>query len=486
MSRNIVHMPFAYRIVWQIVFIASLASGSDLPNEAIKDPLEGGYAVVVSKTTQADPAWNKVVDALVAKHSATVIAYDSDVASSLAALREHMPRYACFVARPEEAGRGFVVKIHRLTRRLNDDPYTDLLWGIITGYDPKDALRIASVQQPLLIHKGAAGTGLNLDAFDEGIWFNEGVSGEYWRKSAGGHAEKFSGPADNITAIADMLNVYQPEFFLTSGHASEHDWQPGYAFKDGDLRSHDGKLIGRDLKGALHPIDSPSPKVYLGAGNCLIGHIKDKQSMALAWLGSGGANQVVGYTVVTWFGAMGWGTRDYFFDLSGRYTLAESFYFSNQLITNQLQTRFPDKAGVEFDAWDVETHPELLDQYAKKLSGDKPEKNMHDLLGLLWDHDTVAFYGDPAWVARLASHAPPLSTTLIEKDGVWHFVIHANETCTPSKPLAMFFSKRLKNIEILSGKEFEPLITTGFIMLLKPGSFKAGQEYEVVFKAKEL
>ena len=36
-----------------------------------------------------------------------------------------MPRYACFVARPDEAGRQFVVAVHRMTRALDGDPYTD-------------------------------------------------------------------------------------------------------------------------------------------------------------------------------------------------------------------------------------------------------------------------------------------------------------------------------------------------------------------------
>ena len=61
---------------------------------------EGGYAVVVSKATNDDPQWKAVVDALVAKHGATVIVYDKSVDDALPELRRQFPRYACFVAKP--------------------------------------------------------------------------------------------------------------------------------------------------------------------------------------------------------------------------------------------------------------------------------------------------------------------------------------------------------------------------------------------------
>ena len=444
----------------------------------------GDYVVAISKATKADQEWAKVSEALLRKHHGVESVYESDVADCLGALKQSLPRYVCFVARPEEATREFVVKIHRLTRKLNDDPYGDCLWGIVTGFDAKSAMRIASCSEPLLIRKGSAGTGLNLDVFDEGVWFSEGTAGEFWQKAAGGKAEKKSGPADSIKALVDTFNTYQPDFFLTSGHASEYDWQPGYSYRNGDFRSRNGQLIGRDLQNALQPVNSPNPKVYLAAGNCLIGHVKDKNSMALAWLGSGGANQMVGYTVVTWYGAMGWGTKDFFFDLPGRYSLAEAFYFSNQAILHKLQTRFPADAKFEFNSWDLESNQGLLNEYAKKLTPQKSEQDVKDLLGLLWDRDTVAFYGDPGWVARLAPRELPLNTEIVEKDGSFHYLVHVTKACLPGKPLSMLLPKRVKDVELVHGQEFEPLITSNAIMLMKSGSFEAGKTYDVEFKAK--
>ena len=84
----------------------------------------------MSKETSTDSAWSKVVEALVTKHNAKTIVYDDAVAESLDELKSQYRAYACFVARPSEAGLKFVADVHQLTRKLDDDPYTDVRWGI--------------------------------------------------------------------------------------------------------------------------------------------------------------------------------------------------------------------------------------------------------------------------------------------------------------------------------------------------------------------
>jgi zinc protease len=448
-------------------------------------PLDGGYAVVVSKATAADDAWKKAVDALVQKRAAKIIEYDGDVNSALPALKATFPRYACFVLRPEDAGREAVVAIHRLTRKLDDDPYTDCQWGIITGARPEDALRIASVKEPLVIRKAAAGTPIDLAPFDEGRWFSEGKAGEYCEKLAGGAPERKNGPADSTKALVDTLNELKPELFITSGHATERDWQPGYSYKNGAFLCKAGTLFGRDLEGKTYDVASPNPKVYLPAGNCLIGHVPGRDCMALAWLGSGGADQMAGYTVVTWYGAMGWGTKDYLFDLPGRYSLADAFFFANQSIVYQLETRFGQKPKADFDKWDMENDRALMGRMVQRLGYKGNEKEVKDHLGLLWDRDTVAFYGDPAWRAALAPRDPALTTELTEKDGTYRLLVKAAREAKPGKPLAMLLPRRVKNVEVVKGKEFEPLITDDFIMLMKAPAFPAG-ETEILFKAESI
>ena len=67
---------------------------------------EGGYCIVVSKSTHDDPQWKPVVDALVAKHQGTVITFQKAVEDSLAGLQKGLPRYVCFVAKPSRGDTG--------------------------------------------------------------------------------------------------------------------------------------------------------------------------------------------------------------------------------------------------------------------------------------------------------------------------------------------------------------------------------------------
>ena len=109
------------------------------------------YAVVVSKETQNNPSWAAVVRALQEKHQATLVTFDKNVDEALTPLAREFPRYTCFVATSEEASRDFVRQVHQLTRNFDDDPYTDTLWGILTGFDANDALRIAKHAAPLTV-----------------------------------------------------------------------------------------------------------------------------------------------------------------------------------------------------------------------------------------------------------------------------------------------------------------------------------------------
>ena len=166
------------------------------------------YAVVVSQSTGDRDDWKPVVEALVQKHGATVIVYDKAVAESLDALRVQFPRLTCFVATPAEATRQFVAEVHRLTRQLDDDPYTDTRWGILTGYDAAGALAIARHDKPLVIRKVASGTEIALDCCEQGLWYDELVRGKTVRKRPGGKIEQTRGPDDTTAALVDTLTPW--------------------------------------------------------------------------------------------------------------------------------------------------------------------------------------------------------------------------------------------------------------------------------------
>ena len=66
--------------------------------------------------------------------------------------------------------------------------------------------------------------------------------------------------------------------------------------------------------------------------------------MAATLISNYNVNQFVGYIVPTWYGKGGWGTLGLWQHLGGRYSLAEAWFFNNQVITHELKTRYPKSA----------------------------------------------------------------------------------------------------------------------------------------------
>ncbi len=434
----------------------------------------GKYVVVASQRTAADPEWRKAIDALVAKRSASVLEFVGDVNETLPELRKIQPRYICFVAQPDELGRDFIVAVNRMTRRIDDDPYGDALWGVITGYKATDAQRIIAQTDPLVIRRAAAGTSLDLNLFDEGIWSDEGSDVKYHEKKSDGIISDYDGPAFASETLAETLNHNIVDLFFTSGHATERDWQVGYPpHKRGEFRCKNGELYAVGDKGEKTPIRTTNPKVFLPSGNCLAGKIVDDQSMAVAWLSSGGVDQMIGYVVSTWYGKAGWGTRDYLFERPGQYCLSEAFFFNNQAIVETLETQYPKTARANFCDWAIERDPFLLPLFAKE-NGIKLDGNNKDNVGLIWDRDTLAFYGDPAWDARLAPRDPAFAQELKEDADGFSFTVRAIKDCEPTAAPAAWLPKKAKNPRIVEGAELKPLVTDDFLMLPRLGKLKAG------------
>jgi len=466
------HRPLlSFFIVTAIIglFTAALAPA---PCHAAKT--EGGYLVVVSKATYALPEWKKVVDALVKKHDAKVVVYQHSVNETLGELQKEFPRYACFVARPEEAGFRFVEAVHLLTRKLDDDPYADLFWGILSGYDADAAMRIATYSKPLTVRRVAAGTDFAMEMVEEGIWYSELKKNHMVRKLPGKKPTAEKGPADTTKALVEVLNNYKPQLFITSGHASSISWQIGYNYRNGWFRCKDGKLYGEDSAKKIYKIDSPNPKVYMPVGNCSLGHITGRNAITPAWMNNGGVKQMFGYTRPTWFGYAGWGCLDYFVEQPGRYTFTEAFFANHHALIYRLQTDAANSRGMKYD------------------------------------RDVLAFYGDPAWVARMKAMPDQLAwkQTLTEKDGVYTFTltpqrgdktfdpINTNGSQRGGRPIVAFFPHRLKEIKIIEGSDLKPVITDNFLLFPNPNphpkkkgpqkKIKVRKSYRIIFKAKEV
>ena len=293
---------------------------------SVQIALGSDYAIVVSEKTAEDKSWAKVVATLRKKHSGKIVHYEKSVREALPDLRTTFPRYACFVATPHETTKDFVRAVHVLARQLDDDPYADFFWGILSGHDAENALAIARTKKPLTIRNSLACTEIALDRCEKGKWFCELRSGHGVAKKHKEEAQAIRLPQDTTALFVKELNEGKPDLFVTSGHATEKDLQLGYRYRNGVFRNKkDGTLYGADLSGKSHTVNSPNPKVYMPIGNCLMGHLRGPDSMAAAFLRSAGVRQMMGYVEVTWYGYMGWGCLDYFVEQPGRYTFAQAF-----------------------------------------------------------------------------------------------------------------------------------------------------------------
>ena len=435
------------------------------------------YLIVVSERTAADPAWKPVVEKLTAKHQAATVTWKSAPEEALPALQKEMPRFTCFVATREEATREFVQHVHRLTRRLDSDPYTDTRWGILTGFDAANALAIASEEKPLTIHKAGSGTELAMDRIESGTWYCELRKGHMVEKTKGGAAEVKKVEPDTTKALADLLSTGAPDLWVTSGHATEHDWMIGFRYRNGFWKCKAGQLFGEDTKGTRFDINSTNPKVYLPIGNCLMGHIDGPDAMALAYMKSAAVRQMAGYVLPTWYGYQGWGLLDYFVEQPGRYTLTEAFHANNLALVHRLMTNFPGAEKIE--SVDENGRPSgktVMPAAAGKLTA-------QDLSGLLFDRDNVAFYGDPAWEARMApgklnweqklttgeKGEHTLAITPLAGAATWQ-PVNNNGSQRGGRPVIEFLPQRIDpaKVKITAGKELNAVIADDFILVPLP------------------
>jgi len=288
-----------------------------------------------------------------------------------------------------------------------------------------------------------------------------------------------------------VLNVYKADLFVTSGHATQRDWQIGYRYRSGQFRSGGGKLWGVDTAGRRLPIESPNPKVYLPVGNCLMGHIDGPDAMALAFIESAGAYQMIGYTVPTWYGYAGWGMLDYFVEQPGRFTAAEAFYANGQALRHRLATYFPDadrgdKSGARG------SRPSVTNR-AREAG-----LTLQDARGLLFDRDCVAFYGDPAWQTRMAPGPLAWEQLLEVENGEYRFQvqplrgeqsfqpINRNGSQRGGRPIVQLLPQRIdvRSVRIVAGGDLEPLVADDFLLLPLPRQAPIGKTYRLYFRAK--
>ena len=115
--------------------------------------------------------------------------------------------------------------------------------------------------------------------------------------------------------------------------------------------------------------------------------------------------------------------------------------------------------------------------------------------GLLFDRDVVAFYGDPAWQARMAPGPVAWTQPLAEADGRFTFTItpkRGSKTFQPIntngsqrgwRPIVAFLPHRVKDVKVLQGADLKPVIADDFLLIPNPRTCDPGRTYKVVFTA---
>ena len=232
------------------------------------------------------------------------------------------------------------------------------------------------------------------------------------------------------------------------------------------------------------------PRVPLSCGGWIT--IEGTEAMALAFMNSAGVNQMLGYTVNTWYGYAGWGCLDYFVEQPGRFTLAEAFFANEAALIHRLQVYFPELVEAAFDPLS-KVAPVIKVSAAARAAG----LTEQDGLGLLYDRDALAFYGDPAWAARLAPSRRAWEQHLSLTNGLWTFEIHpergeqsftagdTNGSQRGGRPVVQLLAEPLDHIQIVEGQDLKPVITSRFILVPNPGKCDPAMTYRVTFRASK-
>ncbi len=413
-----------------------------------------GYTIITSKATQADPSWAAVAEALKKKYpEASICALDElSEAALVQALRSTNARYAACVLRPQEVGRVLVNNLHRAARKIDDDPWGDCIWGIVTGYTAADALRIAQASEPLIIKRMLGTTNVDHSRFEHSCCITDWTDAPV--REQNGYTEPTTttypkgGADDKLLGIfAGELSHQKPQFVVTSSHATQFNlempFSRGLIFSHGNrfhqLPAEDFPLFRTPLRKALRgdaaelaslagkyqAVETDgTPRVWLAAGNCLFGDAQNSpHSMCVTALSAYTCNQVVGYTVPSWYGAGGWGTLGTFMGNTAGTSLAEAWFLNNQFMLHKTAQLNPALLQVQFN--EESFHPGAIVHQIIKARIQVNPKDTQDAFGLVHDRDVVAFYGDPAWRAQLdESHAQAPYT--ITWENARRFTITAN------------------------------------------------------------
>ena len=460
------------------------------------------YLVAVPAATASDPTWSKVADSLAAKHGGQRVDWNGKPDELLPLLKEHRPRWLAVVGKPEAFDAAFVRALNRTSRKVDDDPWADVRWGLLTGPGAADVQRIVDTREPLVIERALSTTGIDFSLVKSGVTISDAGKGGWSEKRADGTTvqgqwQPKDEPAGTITRFTRAWDEGRPQLLVTSAHATQFNLEMPWGL--GLIASHGGRfhVLGKDqlpefaqfLSGTLFTgspaklgawldgIKPPAleaqpdvPKVWLACGNCLIADARrTSESMVVTALGSGGVRQFVGYVVPSWFGRAGWGTLGLWQSSRGLLPLADAFFLNQHKVIDETLRRFPKALEVEFDSDDIESglrgdrkFVAGLERLAKQ--GVKPG---NDLVGLVHDRDVVVLWGDPKWQAvfQPGKGAPWQVAWETGADGSLGLKVQA--TADHEGELALFLPQRVDRPQLAGAGGQDVLLADDFVIFRK-------------------
>lgn len=473
------------------------AMAGQVTAKKVKPVKASEYVVLASEKVRGEAAWNAVAEALGRKHKAPVEYYREAPGELLELLKGYRPRYVAIVEMPEALNRDWIIAMHQLSRRVDDDIFADFLWGVITGYDAAAAMKMVdNSTEPLTIRNTAATiTELNSAKwFDRYGWVDDHKVG-LWGEKRGPAEAVTTGEIPREQVLRQFTRLYgeiDPDLVVTAAHATERNLEMPFSL--GNIKAREGKLYAEDrFTGETWELrESGKRKVYFAVGNCLIGNVNNtRESMAVAWMNSANAATMIGYVVETWHGRNGWGGLKYWLTTPGRYTLAEAVYLNQQDFLYQ-QSRW-NPVFVEEDY--PRSYGGGMMRAGARLAevlGKAPSK---DMLGFWHDRDVLAYYGDPKWEVRLQEipGENDYTVTVTKKKKQYIVTIetapHFNlkrlagdgfkEEHVLDIPFSCFFPERLNAPRVAAGQPWKAVVDENFLLIYDPG-FEAGKTYTIV------
>lgn len=456
--------------------------------------VQSDYVVIAGKAVQGDSSWYAVVETLADKHQGKILSYRESPDELLQQLQQIHPRYVAIVEKPENLNRDYVIAMHRLSRKIDNDLYADFLWGIITGYDAQNAMQMVNNSSETLIVRDAVATIMEMHSgkwFDKYAWVDDHDKGLWGEKTSQEDSVVTYRipPEEVLQKFYDIYAEYEPDLVVTAAHATEKNLEMPFSL--GNIKSKAGKLYADFPAGIRDLKESGKRKIYFAVGNCLIGNVNNtNESMAIAWMNSGNAAAMIGYVVTTWHGRNGWGGLKYWLTNPGRYSLPEAIFMNQQDLISQLNRWNPKLPELEYP-FDAGNEFEEGQKLITEATGIIPD---NDQLGFLHDRDVLAYYGDPKWDARLLEIPEESDYTVTSgikgQKCIITITTSGNFSLERMKgdkfkqehvldlPFSYFFPERLNNPRLTTGQKWSVALDENFLLIYN-ADFEPEKTYTV-------